>query len=134
MIQMKDVWFKYEKNGANVVSDLSLRVRKGEWYSIVGGNGTGKTTTLNLISRIIRSYRGKILLNGRDLAKYTDKELFTKNLGVLPQNPQALFVKKTVEMDFLEMLSGEKLSEAEKLQNRQSELNALAEKLADYFA
>lgn len=116
VIQMKEVWFKYEKNGPDIVKDLSLNIRKGEWHSIVGGNGTGKTTTLSLISRINRPYRGKILLNGRDIAKYTDKELFIHNLGVLPQNPQALFVKKTVELDLLEMLSGTKLTKEEKLQ------------------
>ena len=111
---MKDVWFKYEKNGPDIVSDLSLTVRRGEWFSIVGGNGTGKTTTLSLISKINRPYRGKVFLNGKDLSKYTDKELFTNNLGVLPQNPQALFVKKTVELDLMEMLSQEPISKEEK--------------------
>ena len=114
VIQMKDVWFKYEKNGPDIVSDLSLTVRRGEWFSIVGGNGTGKTTTLSLISKINRPYRGKVFLNGKDLSKYTDKELFTNNLGVLPQNPQALFVKKTVELDLMEMLSQEPISKEEK--------------------
>lgn len=42
VIQMKDVWFKYEKNGPDIVSDLSLTVRRGEWFSIVGGNGTAR--------------------------------------------------------------------------------------------
>lgn len=114
VIQMKKVWFKYEKNGQDIVKDLSLCIKKGEWYSIVGGNGTGKTTALRLISRINRPCRGKVLLNGRDIAKYTDQELYTNNLGVLPQNPQALFVKKTVELDLMEMLSGLKLSKDEK--------------------
>jgi energy-coupling factor transporter ATP-binding protein EcfA2 len=115
VIQMKEVWFKYEKKGQDIVKDLSLSVKKGEWYSIVGGNGTGKTTTLSLISRINRPYRGKVLLNGKEIGKYSDNELFSGLLGVLPQNPQALFVKKTVELDLLEILSQRKLSKEEKL-------------------
>lgn len=115
VIQMQEVWFKYEKKGQDIVKDFSFSVKQGEWYSIVGGNGTGKTTTLNLISRINRPYRGKVLLKGKEIGKYSDKELFSGLLGVLPQNPQALFVKKTVELDLLEILSERKLSKEEKL-------------------
>jgi energy-coupling factor transport system ATP-binding protein len=59
-----------------------------------------------LISGINRPYRGKIYLNGKDVRKYSDKELFNGNLGVLPQNPQSLFVKKTVELDLYEVIGG----------------------------
>ena len=113
-VEMTDVWFKYEKNAPDVIRDLNLTVVQGEWMAIVGGNGTGKTTTLNLMSRLSRPYRGKVKLNGRDIAKYTDAELFRNNLGVLPQNPQALFVKKTVELDLMEMFSGVKMTAEEK--------------------
>ncbi|WP_312908239.1 ABC transporter ATP-binding protein [Tissierella praeacuta] len=100
-IRLKDVWFKYDKNLPDIIKDLSLEVRTGEFYCIVGGNGTGKTTTLAIIGGIKTPYRGKVLI--RD-----------NNLGILPQNPQSLFVKKTVELDLYEILSDIKLTDEER--------------------
>ena len=45
-IEIKDAWFRYEKDSPDVVKDLTLQIRKGEFYALVGGNGTGKSTTL----------------------------------------------------------------------------------------
>ena len=104
VIQARELWFRYEKEGKDVVKDLSLEVAKGELYCILGGNGTGKSTTLSLLSGIRRPYRGKVLLNGRDIRKISDKEKFDHFLGVLPQNPQTLFVRDTVLEDLEEML------------------------------
>lgn len=114
-IRLKDVWFKYEKDGKDIVKDLSLEIRRGEFYCLVGGNGTGKSTTVSLISGINKPYRGKIEIFGKKIGAYKDKELFDKNLGVLPQNPQSLFVKKTVKEDLMEILSGKGLKKEEKL-------------------
>lgn len=50
VVELKDCWFKYEKKLPNVIKDLSFKVKRGELFSIVGGNGTGKTTALSLIS------------------------------------------------------------------------------------
>ncbi|MFX0547830.1 ABC transporter ATP-binding protein [Hathewaya histolytica] len=116
VVSLKDIWFKYEKNSKDVVKDLSLEVKRGTIHAIVGGNGTGKTTTLNLISGINKPYRGKVVINNKEISKYSNKELFNCNLGVLPQNPQALFVKKTVESDLLEILGGRKISKDEKVE------------------
>ncbi|MHB8061905.1 MAG: ABC transporter ATP-binding protein [Ruminiclostridium sp.] len=113
-IEFRDVWFKYEKNMRDVIKDLSFEVRKGQFYCIVGGNGTGKTTTLSLISGIHKPYRGKVLIGGKSLEKMNTKERFQNNFGVLPQNPQAIFLKKTVELDLYEMLSDTKLTKEEK--------------------
>lgn len=113
-ISLKDVWFKYGKNLPDVVKDLSLEVKAGEFYCIVGGNGTGKTTTLSIINGINKPYRGKVLIQGKDIRNMASKELFEKNLAVLPQNPEVLFVKKTVELDLYEMLLKFKLSKEEK--------------------
>lgn len=114
VIEMKDVWFKFERHGEDIIKDLQLVVKKGEFHAVVGGNGTGKSTALSLISGINKPYRGKILINGKDIRKYSDKELFKSNLGVLPQNPQSLFVMMTVEKDLYEMLSYSKMSDEEK--------------------
>lgn len=126
VIQLKDVWFRYERNSDDVVKDLSMEVRKGELYCIVGGNGTGKSTTLSLISGINRAHRGRILIHGKELGTYKNKELFHGLLGALPQNPQSLFVEKTVALDLSEMLVHAKLSSAEQ-QKRISEIAALVE-------
>ena len=103
MIEVRDTWFRYEKNLPDVVRDLNLQVKKGELFCLLGGNGTGKTTTLNLIGRLRKPYRGKIFRKGKDLRQYKEEELYGPLLGILPQNPQCLFVKDTVEKDLWEM-------------------------------
>jgi energy-coupling factor transporter ATP-binding protein EcfA2/uncharacterized membrane protein len=107
-VELQEVWFKYEKDLPDVVKGLSLKAYAGEFLAILGGNGTGKTTTLSLIGGLNKPYRGKVLINGEDINK-NQKDLYTNNLGVLPQNPQALFVKKTVKEDLYEMLAGRHL-------------------------
>ena len=107
-IEVRDVWFRYEKEGTDVVKDLSLTVYQGEFFALVGGNGTGKSTTLSLLSRVRAPYRGKILLHGKDIRRYSENELYRGYLGVLPQNPQSMFIKKTVREDLYSMIGGKK--------------------------
>lgn len=102
VLRLKEVYFKYDKKAEYVIDGLSLSVRKGEIYSIVGGNGTGKTTALNLICGIYKPFRGKILCK--------------ESVALLPQNPQALFVKKTVEEDLRELLFDMDIKEEQKQQ------------------
>ena len=120
VIEAKELWFRYEKEGKDIVKDLSLTVRRGELFCILGGNGTGKSTTMKLIAGICRPYRGKILLDGKDIRKISDKEMFRHFLGVLPQNPQALFVGNTVREDLEEMFA-DQLSISRKEQERRME-------------
>lgn len=107
-IEVKEVWFRYEKESEDVIRDLSFQVNKGEFYAVVGGNGTGKSTTLSLLCRIRAPYRGKIILDGQDIRKFSDRELYNGYLGVLPQNPQSLFLKKTVLEDLYSVIGGKK--------------------------
>lgn len=119
VIEMKDVWFRYDKQEPDVVKDLSMRVYSGEFFCLVGGNGTGKTTTLTLAGGIRRPYRGTVKIKGKKVSAFKNNELFQGILGILPQNPQSIFVKKTVREDLLEMFEGGKLSKVQQLQRVQ---------------
>ena len=99
VLAAEDVWFKYEEKGPDIVRGLHMTVRRGEFMALLGGNGTGKSTTLRLLSEGLRPYRGIVRHTGR--------------MGVLPQNPQALFVKKTVREDLFETFDGMHLPPAE---------------------
>jgi len=114
-VEFEEIWFRYEKDAPDVLKGLSMKVYPGEFFAILGGNGTGKTTALSMIPGINKPYRGTVKIKGHPLGKIKDRQLFHKMLGVLPQNPQALFVKKTVKEDLLEMLSDQKLSKDEKI-------------------
>lgn len=107
-ISVSDVWFRYTREGSDIVKDLSLKVEKGSFYALVGGNGTGKSTTMSLLSGIHQPYRGKILLGGKDIRSYKDMELYRDYLGVLPQNPQSMFVKSSVREDLYAMIGGQR--------------------------
>lgn len=119
-VELKDVWFRYEKELPDVLKGVSLKVPKGELFAIVGGNATGKSTTLKAICDICKPYRGKVIINGKKVGKYKPSELFEGCLAMLPQDPKNLFVKNTVKEDLIEMLSGKKISmeEKERLINR----------------
>lgn len=106
VLEMNEVWFRYDRHGEDVIKDLSFKVNPGELFCMVGGNGTGKTTTLTLACGINRSYRGQIKIKGKNIEKYKKNELFNGVIGMLPQNPQSIFVEKTVKADLLEALEG----------------------------
>lgn len=112
-IRIKDVWFRYERDLPDVVKGLSLDIKKGEIFAVVGGNGTGKSTAMSLIARIRFPYRGKIYLEGKEIGKYSDDDLYHGFLGVMPQNPQSLFVKKNVREDLYEVIDGKRERKSE---------------------
>ena len=97
-LECEDLWFRYEKDTPDVVKGFTLKLRKGEFYTILGGNGAGKSTTLKVIAGLREAYRGDVRLHGK--------------LGHLPQNPQTLFVKRTVREDLYEVFRGQKIPKA----------------------
>lgn len=103
-LEVKDVWFRYEKNSPDVLQGVSLTVAPGTLHCIVGGNGAGKSTLMKAICGICKPYRGKVKIGGKPLDKYKGKDLFVGNLAMLPQDPQSLFVKDTLREELLEML------------------------------
>lgn len=113
-IILKELWFRYEKESPDVLKGVNLKVPKESIFAIVGGNGTGKSTTLKAICNICRPYRGQVLIDGKRIEKYNLAELFKGNLAMLPQDPQSLFVKKTVGEDLAEMIPDGRFSSEEK--------------------
>ncbi|MBQ7040380.1 MAG: ATP-binding cassette domain-containing protein, partial [Clostridia bacterium] len=84
-IEVKGVSFRYEKDGKDILNNISLAVKKGEIYAITGGNGSGKSTLLTLLSGIKKPYLGRVKTYGK--------------VTYLPQNPQTVFTEKTVYED-----------------------------------
>ena len=95
---MDEVWFRYEKDTPDILKSVSMKAYPGELLCILGGNGTGKSTTLGVLSGVRKPYRGK----------FTCK---AKKVTALPQNPQMLLVKKNVREELLSVFPGEKLHE-----------------------
>lgn len=95
-----DLWFRYEKNGRDIIKGLTLKVYDSEILAIIGGNGTGKTTLLSVLAGMRRAYRGKYKINGNRTA-------------LLPQNPQSLFVCDTVKEELLEAFEGTSIQKSE---------------------
>jgi iron complex transport system ATP-binding protein len=76
--------------GAPVLTEFSLRVRRGEFLAVVGPNGCGKSTLVKLISRVLRPAAGKVLLGGRDVAGLKVRDL-ARQMAVVAQETGAEF-------------------------------------------
>lgn len=99
-LEMKNVWFRYERDLPDVLRGVTFSVYEGETFCILGGNGTGKTTTLSVLAGLNKAYRGKTLIGGKKIGEYKGSALYRHNVALLPQNPQTVFLKKTVREDF----------------------------------
>ena len=102
-LYIENVWLRYEKQSPDVLKGLTMTVPSGCLYTIVGGNGVGKSTTLRTICGASKPYRGKIQVFGKETKKYPRGELFRNCLSMLPQDPTNLFVKQNVREELEEM-------------------------------
>lgn len=126
IVELKDVWYRYARDDKDVVKGLTMKVFPGEIFCIVGGNGTGKTTALSLISGLRKPVRGKvnITLNHPNQTVQNNRTLRGDGMiGVLPQNAQAIFVENTIKADLMEVLSDKTMS----LEEREAKLAQVAE-------
>ena len=101
-IEIKNFSYKYPMEDKNVLENLNLKIETGEFWAIVGKNGSGKTTFCNALRRFVPDFykgevTGKIVIDGKNLKDFNPKELVTK-VGFVFQNPftQISGVKDTV--------------------------------------
>lgn len=99
MIEIKNLKFKYNQDQISyILDDVSFHVKPGEWLSIVGHNGSGKSTTARLIDGLMVAESGHIIVDGQELTEDNVWEIRNK-IGMVFQNPDNQFVGATVEDD-----------------------------------
>ena len=99
MIEIKNLKFKYNQDQTSyILDDVSFHVKPGEWLSIVGHNGSGKSTTARLIDGLLVAESGHIIVDGQELTEDNVWEIRNK-IGMVFQNPDNQFVGATVEDD-----------------------------------
>ncbi|NMS90030.1 ATP-binding cassette domain-containing protein [Clostridioides difficile] len=83
MIEIKNIFKKYKNK--NVVEDVSFNIEKGKITSFIGPNGAGKSTVLSIVTRLIGGDSGEVIIEGKNLVSYTNKEL-AKKIAILKQS------------------------------------------------
>lgn len=125
IITLKDVFFRYEKGGNDILSGTNLSIKKGEHFCILGGNGSGKTTTLKILAGLLKPYRGKVIIDNNKMTKKNTADFNRLGVAMLPQNPESVFLKSRVIDDYTELC---KIKGIEKL-DYEDKINSVAEKL-----
>ncbi len=91
MLEMIDV-SKIYPGGSVALQDINVRIEQGEFVFIVGPSGAGKSTFFKMLFREVLPSSGKVIVNGHDLVKMTDKEIpyFRRQLGIVFQDYRLL--------------------------------------------
>ena len=113
IIDVKNLSFRYKESQEYYdVKDITFHVKRGEWLSIVGHNGSGKSTTVRLIDGLLEVESGEIVIDGQRL---TEENVWNirRQIGMVFQNPDNQFVGATVEDDVAFGLENQGLSRQE---------------------
>ncbi|HEV6310505.1 TPA: energy-coupling factor transporter ATPase [Streptococcus pneumoniae] len=113
IIDVKNLSFRYKENQNYYdVKDITFHVKRGEWLSIVGHNGSGKSTTVRLIDGLLEAESGEIVIDGQRL---TEENVWNirRQIGMVFQNSDNQFVGATVEDDVAFGLENQGLSRQE---------------------
>ena len=95
-LELKNVFFRYERDSADILKGLGLCVHTGEIHCLLGGNGSGKSTLLSLAAALHKPYSGEVRVFGKPVSKYKEGTLYENCLSMLMQDVQTLFTKETV--------------------------------------
>ena len=113
IIDVKNLSFRYKESQEYYdVKDITFHVKRGEWLSIVGHNGSGKSTTVRLIDGLLEAESGEIVIDGQRLTEENVWDI-RRQIGMVFQNPDNQFVGATVEDDVAFGLENQGLSRQE---------------------
>lgn len=105
-ISVKNVSFQYTSDaedetptGVNVLNDISIDIKKGEFIALLGHNGCGKSTMAKLLNAMLIPQQGKVIVDGIDTADESRQYDIRKNVGLVLQNPDNQLVASIVEED-----------------------------------
>ena len=99
IIEVQHLKYKYDNHvDSYILKDVTFHVKQGEWLSIVGHNGSGKSTTIRLIDGLLEAESGEIIIDGDELTLENVWEK-RRHIGMVFQNPDNQFVGATVEDD-----------------------------------
>lgn len=96
-LELKNVYFRHTKGGRDILSGLSLKVYEGEILFILGGNATGKSTLLSVMSNVLKPYSGKAFVFGKNVKEYGSS--LYQTLTYLVQNVRCIFTFDTVKKE-----------------------------------
>lgn len=113
ILQAKGLDFQYEKKGVLVLENLSLKIHQGDWFGLVGKNGTGKSTLLMVLAGLLKRRRGSLNYQGKSFAKL-DLTTRYQSIGYVSQNPMYHFAYETVQQELVQRGIQLDLPEAEK--------------------
>lgn len=132
IVVFENVGLTYLNGGAEALSDLNFRIKRGQTVGIIGGTGSGKTSLVNLIPRFYDATRGRVLVDGMDVKEYPEHQLRSK-IGVVPQ--KAVLFGGTIEENIRwgkENATDQEIAEAlrvsqaqEFVENREGSTNAM---------
>ena len=101
-LEFCDVYFRYGRNLPDVLQGMRFTVGTGEICCILGGNGSGKSTTLSVAAGLNRAYAGEVRVFGKKLRDYKNQSLYRNCLTLLPQDVQSVFLCNTVREELAE--------------------------------
>lgn len=123
-IEIKGLSFSYDSKP--FIDDLDLKIADGEMVGIIGNTGCGKSTLVQLISGLIKSDGGQIIIDGDDITdKKFDKKILRRKLGIVFQFPEMQLFEQTVEKDIFFGLKQYKLTYDEKYKRAKKALELL---------
>ena len=102
VLEFRDVYFRYGRNLPDVLLGMSFTVSTGEICCILGGNGSGKSTTLSVAAALNKAYSGDVRVFGKKLREYKNQSLYRNCLTLLPQDVQSVFLHNTVREELAE--------------------------------
>ena len=92
-LNIQDLYKTYT-SGVEALRGINLCVKKGDFFALLGANGAGKSTTIGLISSLLKKTSGTIAINGHDLDRHPT--LAKKSLGLVPQEINLNIFEKNV--------------------------------------